>query len=260
MHSLRSYGEGESAYDNNAYTVTSIYHGGQLKMYTSHPVEGTGPHAGKSEYYMHQINTYGMTGNPETFRQGATAFRNLRDWTEEQRNAAIARANEKANDAGRKQSTIPAITSSFTTEVSSLVAATSLGVDSESQSQESFTTQNRVSYVGETTRQESETSADEPALDAKPPAKRLLGNQHSGRRKRNAGESSGRGGSATVPPQREQWSWASGAYCCFRGPSQVSSQENCPADVWVYFKDGWPGEGGKPWRRWQSSTNQVEYL
>lgn len=38
-----------------------------------------------------------MTGDSETFRQGARAYRNARDWAEQQRNEAIIRANEKAN-------------------------------------------------------------------------------------------------------------------------------------------------------------------
>ena len=74
IHSLQSHGQSEPAYDNNAYTVSSVYHNGQLQIYTSYPAQPDGPGT-RPEYYMHQINTYGMTGNLETFRQGATAFR-----------------------------------------------------------------------------------------------------------------------------------------------------------------------------------------
>ena len=38
MHSLESYGEKERNYNGNAYTLTSSYSDGQLKMYTSHPI------------------------------------------------------------------------------------------------------------------------------------------------------------------------------------------------------------------------------
>ncbi|KJK88389.1 hypothetical protein H633G_07729 [Metarhizium anisopliae BRIP 53284] len=38
MLSLQSYGQPEPEYDNKAYTISSIYHGGTLKMYTSHPI------------------------------------------------------------------------------------------------------------------------------------------------------------------------------------------------------------------------------
>jgi hypothetical protein len=37
-----------------------------------------------------------MTGNPETFRQGATVYRNARDWAKEQRDKAIQQANDRA--------------------------------------------------------------------------------------------------------------------------------------------------------------------
>jgi hypothetical protein len=39
MHSLQSFGASEPVYDRNAYTVTSAYHGGTLKMYTTYPAK-----------------------------------------------------------------------------------------------------------------------------------------------------------------------------------------------------------------------------
>jgi hypothetical protein len=39
-----------------------------------------------------------MTSDVETFRQGARAYRNARDWAMEQRNEAIEQANERAGD------------------------------------------------------------------------------------------------------------------------------------------------------------------
>jgi hypothetical protein len=98
MHRLQSYGRDEPVHDNNAYTIMSIYHGGTLKMYTSHPTQPTSS-GGWPKYCMNQLNTWGMTGNAETFRQGATAYRNARDCTKEQRDEAIKRANERANDS-----------------------------------------------------------------------------------------------------------------------------------------------------------------
>jgi hypothetical protein len=49
--SLQSYGEDEPVYDNIAHTITSIYHGGQLKMYTSYPTQPINP-GGRPEYCM----------------------------------------------------------------------------------------------------------------------------------------------------------------------------------------------------------------
>jgi hypothetical protein len=191
MHSLQSYGQDEPVYDNNAYTITSIYHGGQLKMYTSHPAEPNRPRS-RPEYYMTQINTWGMTGNVETFRQGATAFRNAGDWTKEQRDDAIRCANNKSNDIPRTTPTGPTLASSFTTEVSTLVATTSLGITPESQSQESLATQIEAFYTSEPTHQGSETSPGELARDVNPPAKRPSRSRQSRHRKRNTGASSAR--------------------------------------------------------------------
>lgn len=93
MHSLEAYGQEEPSYDNSAHTFSTIYHGGQLKMYAHSAAQPNGPDT-RPEYYMHQINTYGMTGNKDTFIQGATAFKNAMDLTAEYRNTAIAHANE----------------------------------------------------------------------------------------------------------------------------------------------------------------------
>ncbi|KAF2806039.1 uncharacterized protein BDZ99DRAFT_490458 [Mytilinidion resinicola] len=98
-------GKGEPVSDNNAYTTTSIYHDGQLKMYTSHPAQPTSA-GGGPEYYVTQLNTWGITGNPESFRQGATAYRNARDWAKEQIDKAIQQANERANPPyGKRRNT-----------------------------------------------------------------------------------------------------------------------------------------------------------
>ncbi|EED23188.1 conserved hypothetical protein [Talaromyces stipitatus ATCC 10500] len=116
MHSLQEYGKDEPVFDNNAYTISSIYHDGTLKMFTSHPSRSTT--ANRTEYYMTQIKGWSMTSDPDAFREGATWYRNGRDWAKEQRDDAINRASEKA-----AQSTIEptAVNTSFSTvcEISS---------------------------------------------------------------------------------------------------------------------------------------------
>jgi hypothetical protein len=97
MHSLQSYGQDKPTYDNNAYAITSIYHNGQLKMYTSYPAQPNGP-GSRPEYYMTQLGAFAMTNNLKTCVDGLQAFRNARDWTKEQRDEAIKLANERAND------------------------------------------------------------------------------------------------------------------------------------------------------------------
>lgn len=93
MHRLQSYREEEPVYDGNAYTITSTYHDGTLKMYTTHLTQAVN---GTTAYHMTQIDGWNLTGNPNTCRQGLTHFRNGRDWAQEQRDAFISAANERA--------------------------------------------------------------------------------------------------------------------------------------------------------------------
>lgn len=109
MHSLQSYGQEDPIFDNNAYTLSSIYHHGHLQMFTSHPSKPINP-GNRPIYYTNQVNAWSMTGNIETFRQGATYFRNGRDWTKEQRDEAIRLANEKA---GESQARVLPVDASF---------------------------------------------------------------------------------------------------------------------------------------------------
>ncbi|KAF2844171.1 hypothetical protein T440DRAFT_523705 [Plenodomus tracheiphilus IPT5] len=119
MHRLLSYGQGEPVY-NNAATITSIYHDGTLKMYTSHIAPP--PSAGdRPEYHMTQVNTWGLTGNLEACQNGLRAYRNAQDWCKEQRDKAIRQANERANSIEAVTPTSDAAASpalSFVTAVS----------------------------------------------------------------------------------------------------------------------------------------------
>ena len=162
-------------------------------MYTSHPSQPTS-RGGRPEYYTTQLNTWGMTGNRETFRQGATAYRNARDWVNEQRDEVIKRANDRANDS---QTGAPAVDSSFG-PVSSFASEDPLEepYTIEPLSQESQTLLNEDSNTTANP-QESETSTDEPVLDHRLPAKRSSGgskrSHQSQRKRRNAGKSSSTG-------------------------------------------------------------------
>ena len=135
MHELRSYVDPETAYDNNAYTITSTYHGGTgtLAMYTTHntPSEDS---KSSAEYRMTQLKAFAMTSDAETFRQGATFLRNGRGLTGDERRELIAAANAKA------------------------LNAESPGFDSSTQSFVSMSSNEPI-------QPESETSADELALD-----------------------------------------------------------------------------------------------
>ncbi len=135
IHELRSYVDPGTAYDNNAYTITSTYHGGSgtLTMYTTHPAPSKDPKT-SAEYRMTQLNSFAVTGNPDYFRQGASALRNARDWAKEKREELMIAANGKVPDA----------------EHSDLVSSTQSFVSLSS---------------NEATHPESETSTDELALD-----------------------------------------------------------------------------------------------
>ncbi|KAL9118795.1 MAG: hypothetical protein Q9187_004653 [Circinaria calcarea] len=96
MHSLQSYHQ-EPVYDGNAYTITSTYHAGTgtLKLYTTHLTQAED---GTPEYHMTQARGFDLTNDPDSFRQGATALRNARDWAREQRDGFISAANNRAKD------------------------------------------------------------------------------------------------------------------------------------------------------------------
>jgi len=102
---LQSYRKKELIYDNNAHTITSIYHGGQLKMYTTHITAPAGP--GKlPEYHMTQLRSFALTDTIDTFRQGAAAFRNGRDLTKEWRDNVIIAANERVGSQNAESSSV----------------------------------------------------------------------------------------------------------------------------------------------------------
>lgn len=77
MHSLRAYRQQEPTYDNNAYTITSTYHSGVLKLYTAHLTPPSGLD-NRPKYVMTLLNSFGMAGEVETFRGGVSAYRNAR--------------------------------------------------------------------------------------------------------------------------------------------------------------------------------------
>ncbi|KAK2746520.1 hypothetical protein FQN57_003146 [Myotisia sp. PD_48] len=94
MHMLRSYLQKEEIYGNLAYTISSIYCAGTLRLYAHHIIPSTKNNM-ESETIMTHLKAYAIISDHETFLRGATAYRNLRDWAEEQRNKFIEDANER---------------------------------------------------------------------------------------------------------------------------------------------------------------------
>ncbi|KAG5802782.1 hypothetical protein H9Q74_013602 [Fusarium xylarioides] len=98
IHALQNYGKEKPEYDGNAHAFSSIYHDGQLKLYAHHVTAPTTPE-GRPEYHMTQVDTWGMTGNIDSFRRGATAFRNARDLAKRHRDHFIQEAGARASQA-----------------------------------------------------------------------------------------------------------------------------------------------------------------
>ena len=167
MHQLQSYGHDEPVYDDNAYTFTSTYHAGTgtLQMYVTHPTEGP---EGSTEYHMTQVNTWALTGNANSFRQGATAFRNARDWAQEKRNEFISAANERANErANAAPSPIELPDLDHDSDPSDVEDAGHLELPNENAKTKpsSFGSSNYNNHSNMETLQGSDTSADGLALD-----------------------------------------------------------------------------------------------
>ena len=100
MHSLQNYEAHEPQFDGNAYSYSSTYHPGTatLQLYGHHMTAPEAP-GGRPQYHTTQLGGYHMTHNSERFREGATAFRNLRDHAESHRSSFIAEVNSVARHA-----------------------------------------------------------------------------------------------------------------------------------------------------------------
>ncbi|KAH8755666.1 hypothetical protein F5883DRAFT_686474 [Diaporthe sp. PMI_573] len=102
IHALQNYGVKASVYDGRPYTYSATYYGGTgtLQLYAHHLTAPASPE-GEPEYHMTQIDSYALTGNANTFRQGVTAFRNARDLAAQHRHAFIQAANSR--DTGKRR-------------------------------------------------------------------------------------------------------------------------------------------------------------
>jgi hypothetical protein len=94
MHALQNYRETQPIYDGNAYTYSSTYHDGTLKLYAHHATAPFTPNE-RPGYHMTKLCGFDMTNNRATFVQAATAFRNARDSAERHRNSFLQAANAR---------------------------------------------------------------------------------------------------------------------------------------------------------------------
>ncbi|KAK8070312.1 hypothetical protein PG994_006928 [Apiospora phragmitis] len=151
MQSILSHGSSEPQYDGNSRVITSTYHSGTLKMFTSHVKQPTQP-GGRPEYVMTHLDSWALTGNIGSCRQGLTAYRNGLDWAKHQRNEAIKLANSQLR------------TSSVSTQVAGPPTTDRNLVENNkttSENTKQFSPSEALS-----TSQGYESSADELAIDA----------------------------------------------------------------------------------------------
>lgn len=95
VHTLQNYGNDKPQYDGQAYTFSSTYHGATLTIYAHHTTAPT-TDGGRPEYHMTQVKAYALTSDRDTFVQGATALRNVRDLAKCHCDRFIQAANAKA--------------------------------------------------------------------------------------------------------------------------------------------------------------------
>ena len=94
IHSLQNYRENKPLYNGKPYAFSSIYCGSSLQLYAHH-VTAPETEGGLLGYHMTMIDGWEMTGNIDSFRRGATAFRNLRDLAKRYRDGFIQAANKR---------------------------------------------------------------------------------------------------------------------------------------------------------------------
>lgn len=129
MHHLLNYKAEEPQYDNKARSFSATYHAGTgtLQTYAHHITAPLAP-GGQPEYHMTQLDSFGMTGNIKTFRQGATVYRHNRDLAKTERDSAIAHANQVARQMPAP-SPDPSLTASRSSRSAAIVPASDTSKD-----------------------------------------------------------------------------------------------------------------------------------
>ena len=97
IHKLQTYEQQVPTYDHKAYTISTTYHEGHLKMYAHHLDQPNGPGT-DVVYYMKRLKCWSLIGDRRNLLEGMTAFRNAEEWTKAQRDAAIEHANVVADN------------------------------------------------------------------------------------------------------------------------------------------------------------------
>ncbi|MCJ1321015.1 hypothetical protein MMC15_006357 [Xylographa vitiligo] len=86
----------EPRYDGKTRTIGTLYQNGLLQLFTSHPIQPASPGEPPS-YYLNRLRSFAMCNTVESWRAGATRYRNSMKWAQEERDDAIRVANEVLN-------------------------------------------------------------------------------------------------------------------------------------------------------------------
>lgn len=98
MHSIKNYGLEQPDFDGNAYTYSSTYQAGLLKLYSHHPSAPPGS-GDNPRYHMTQLRGYDLTDSRDAYREGTAAVRNIRDLAKRQRDQLIKEANARTSQS-----------------------------------------------------------------------------------------------------------------------------------------------------------------
>ncbi|OAP63885.1 hypothetical protein AYL99_03112 [Fonsecaea erecta] len=94
MYCLQNYKLPEANYDGNAYSFSCTWYDGFLRLYAHYPSPPTTPDQ-PQRYHMTRLAGYDMTNDAHSFREGAAAFRNLRDHAKTVRDKFIKEVNQR---------------------------------------------------------------------------------------------------------------------------------------------------------------------
>ena len=95
-HRVENLGREEDVYDNDARTVSAVYHGaGHLDFHTHHLSQPDGPGT-PSRTHMTRLGSFALGNSPQSFRQGVGAWRNASDLAHSHRERLIDDAHRRA--------------------------------------------------------------------------------------------------------------------------------------------------------------------
>lgn len=102
MHVLQNLGSERKVYDGNAYTITSTYVGGTLKLFLHHITPPKGPEH-KPNYHMTPLKGW-LLEDYDTFREGVSWYQNARDVADEYRQQFLEAATSRLQAAAQERS------------------------------------------------------------------------------------------------------------------------------------------------------------